>query len=86
MKIKWSFRSVWHFVVGFFAGVSWVWSPSLPPTILGGFIAYEWLQDKNIRRNHPDRPTDSHKDIYESVVALPFGVGLGVALRFLGVV
>ncbi len=85
MEIKWSMRSVWHYIIGLFAGLSWVWSVSLPPTVLIGFIAYEWLQDKNIRRNFPDRATDSHKDIYEAVFALPFGVGLGAGLRFLGI-
>ena len=90
MKIKWSMRSIWHYVIGFFAGVSWVWSPALPPTILGGFVAYEWLQDKNIYRMKVlrglDAITDSHLDIYEAAFALPFGVGLGAGLKFLGVV
>jgi len=85
VKIKWSFRSIWHYVIGGFAGFTWVWSPSLPPTILGGFIAYEVKQDRDLEKTDRKDP-DSHLDIYEAVFALPFGVGLGVGLRFLGVI
>ena len=77
MKIKFSLRSIWHYIFGVIAVFACLVSPLLAIAITIAFIAYEWLQDLNIYRmklvKGRDAVTDSHKDVYE------FCVGLGVA-------
>jgi len=76
MNIKFSNRSIWHWVVGGLAPLSYFLHPSMPWLIAVMFIIYQIKQDRDLAK---DKNPDSHLDIYEFITPLIIGlVVLGV--------